>query len=267
MEVDSTWIFRFPKRLDCEPMLARELKLLPAVRPLLPVAVPVVEFVGTATADYPFAFAGYRKLAGAPAIRCSPEAIDLERLAPCLGRILSALHAFPAEEAIRLGVVRLDDFEDMRSIRDHAIETLEQLRANLQDPLWGRCRALLEREGLGSTPAPGRDALLHGDLSAEHVLIAPGSGDVVGLIDWADACLGDPAYDFKFLWVWLGDEFIDRILLHYSHHANPDFLARVRAYGICTALDEVAYGLAGGRDDNLRLGMAALERAVGGDGS
>jgi aminoglycoside phosphotransferase (APT) family kinase protein len=198
---------------------------------------------------------------------CSNQAIDLERQAPCLGRILSALHAFPVGEAIRLGVVRLDDFEDMHSIRDHATETLEQLRAKLQNSLWVRCRALLDREWLGSTPAPGRDVLLHGDLSAEHVLIAPAGGHVVGLIDWADACLGDPAYDFKFLWVWVGEELIDRILLHYSHPVDPAFLARVRAYGICTALDEVAYGLARGQHDNLRLGMAALERAIAGDGS
>ena len=177
----------------------------------------------------------------------------------------SALHAFPAEEAIRLGVVRLDDFEGIRSIRDHAIETLEQLRANLQDPLWGRCRPCSRAKGW-VTPAPGLSVIARRPERGTRADRA-GSGDVVGLIDWADACLGDPAYDFKFLWVWLGDEFIDRILLHYSHHANPDFFAESAATGICTALDEVAYGLAGGRDDNLRLGMAALERAVGGDGS
>src|SRR5690348_694214 len=62
VEVDGVWIFRFPKRPECEPMLRRELKLLPAIVARLPVAVPRYKHVGSATADYPCAFAGYRKL-------------------------------------------------------------------------------------------------------------------------------------------------------------------------------------------------------------
>ncbi len=34
---------------------------------------------------------------------------------------------------------------------------------------------------------------MHGDLQAEHVLIADGA--VAGVVDWGDAGLGDPLYD------------------------------------------------------------------------
>src|SRR3954468_11098331 len=57
IEVDAAWIVRFPKRAECEPMLRRELMLLPHVAPLVPIPVPVYELVGAPTPDFPFLFA------------------------------------------------------------------------------------------------------------------------------------------------------------------------------------------------------------------
>src|SRR5262249_6388130 len=75
VELDATWIFRFPKRGECERALLRELKLLPVVAPLLGIPVPVYQFFGAPTSDFPYSFAGYRKLAGTPAIECPPELV------------------------------------------------------------------------------------------------------------------------------------------------------------------------------------------------
>lgn len=118
----------------------------------------------------------------------------------------------------------------------------------------------------GDRPSPGPTRLLHGGLGAEHLLIDPRTGRVVGLIDRADACLGDPAYDLNFLWAWLGEDFVARVLGHYAGPVDPGFLSRVRFYGACTAVGEVVYGLATGREGNLRLGLVALERVFAGVG-
>ncbi len=260
VEIDSAWIFRFPKRAECQPMLLRELKLLPEVEPLVPVPVPRYQFVGNATTEYPWTFAGYRKLAGMPAIACPPGRIDLAELAAVLGRILSVLHRCDPEEFARLGVVRLDEFEDLASIRAGTLEELEPVRSELPHDLYERLREYLIYQDPNGAAEPSRSVLLHGDLGAEHLLIGD-DGRLVGLIDWADACLGDPAYDLKFLWVWQGEDFVRRVLDHYSGNVDPGFLGRVRFHGICTAVDEVAYGLSARRDENLRLGLAALGRA------
>ena len=156
VELDALWIFRFPKRPDSEPMLAREMRLLPAIGPLLPIAVPRYQFAGTATPAYPFAFAGYRKLTGTPAIACPLEGIDLEHLAQCLGRILSALHGVPAVEPTRLGVVLLDEFEDPASLRDRAFEMLVQVRTELRHPAFDRCATLIYRAKRLSRPGRAR---------------------------------------------------------------------------------------------------------------
>lgn len=261
VEVDAAWIFRFPKRAECAPMLVRELALLPHVAPLFTLPVPHYEFVGAPTPDFPFAFAGYRKLAGTPAIDRPPEMIVIDDLAACLGGILSTLHAFPSEAAGNLGVVRLEDYEGAASQRASTLEELEQIHEALPGVVLQRCRAFVGHGDSGTTPWPGPPRLLHGDLSAEHLLLDPRTGRVSGLIDWADACLGDPAYDLKFLWAWLGEEFVARVLGHYAGPVDPGFLGRVRFYGACTAVGEVAYGLTAGREANLRLGLAALDRA------
>lgn len=41
-----------------------------------------------------------------------------------------------------------------------------------------------------------RPAFTHGDLAIEHVLVAPASGAVTGIIHWSDAARTDPAVDF-----------------------------------------------------------------------
>jgi len=72
VEMNQEWIFRFPKTAESAPMLPRELRLLPIVAPVLPVAVPRYEWVSPPLSDFPFTFAGYRKLGGTPAIELPP---------------------------------------------------------------------------------------------------------------------------------------------------------------------------------------------------
>jgi serine/threonine protein kinase len=45
-----------------------------------------------------------------------------------------------------------------------------------------------------ATDEPPR-ALVHGDVAPQNLLVSP-SGELVGLIDWGDAALADPATDF-----------------------------------------------------------------------
>ena len=119
-------------------------------------------------------FAGYRKLAGTPAIDAAPGMIAIPELATCLGGLLSALHAFPSGAAECLGVVRLADYEDTASLRASTLEELESIRDSLTDAVFSRCRALVDRAGhaLGGSSGPPR--LLHGDLSASTSSSTPG---------------------------------------------------------------------------------------------
>ena len=58
----------------------------------------------------------------------------------------------------------------------------------------------LERvlEALGPPPVPAREVLLHADVTDDHVMLEERAGRwrVTGLIDFGDAMLGDPDYEF-----------------------------------------------------------------------
>ena len=263
VEVDSAWIFRFPKRAESAPMLLRELKLLPILDPLLSVEIPQYTQVGSLSVEYPFTFAGYRKLLGVPAMELPQRSVDLDDLATVLRRVLDTLQAIPWDVVEALGVVHLEELEDIATLRASTLEELEQADGVLTTEVVDRCRTFLDRAGSNLPPHPGPPYLLHGDLSAEHLILNPESGRVVAIIDWADACLGDPAYDLKFLWSWLGEGFVDRLLGASIESVDAGFRNRVRFYGVCTAVGEVAYGLSTGRSGNLRQGIAALDRMFG----
>jgi hypothetical protein len=62
--VNGEWVFRFPAVPDAQATLRRELALLPALRPTLPLATPAFEHIGRA--DGELRFVGYRIVPGAP---------------------------------------------------------------------------------------------------------------------------------------------------------------------------------------------------------
>ncbi|MHB8529468.1 MAG: phosphotransferase, partial [Caulobacteraceae bacterium] len=49
---------------------------------------------------------------------------------------------------------------------------------------------------------PPREVVTHGDLTDDHILLAPGGERLAGIIDFGDACLADPAHDFAFFFAW-----------------------------------------------------------------
>jgi Phosphotransferase enzyme family len=94
--------------------------------------------------------------------------------------------------------------------------------------------------------------------------LAPLSSDgqnIVGVIDWTDVEIGDPAFDFGYLWVWHGEPFVREVLRHYQGDIDPGFIDRACAYGVCSAVADCYYGIMAGIERNRRIGIAALERS------
>jgi aminoglycoside phosphotransferase (APT) family kinase protein len=263
LEINGEWVFRFPKRAECEAPLRAELALLPRLSPRVPVPVPQHRFVGTPGPLFPYLFAGYRKLPGTPAIQLGLGPGDALALAPVLGAVLSAVHSFPADEAARLGVYRGED--DPRSHAREVLAELEVVRGELPPESYERCWCYLEQSAAGQrSDAPPR--LLHGDFGAEHILLSPDGGRVEGVIDWTDASVGDPAFDFGYLWAWHGEPMVEAVLRHYTFEPGASFRDRVRRDGLCRAVEDLRYGVAGGGEEYRRMGLAVLERDFPGGG-
>ena len=176
-EVNGNLVFRFPRddaRRAKVEVEARVLAALPAAA-----RAPRIEWLS------PRGYSGHRLLRGTGGDVGRPPRTAWPGLARDLGDALDAVHATPPPE----GVPRK---------RLPAADAL-LARARRDAELVGADPALLTAPGAG----PGAvEVLCHGDLKPEHVLL---DGDrLAGIVDWADACVGDSVRDLAGLVLWLG---------------------------------------------------------------
>jgi aminoglycoside phosphotransferase (APT) family kinase protein len=86
---------------------------------------------------------------------------------------------------------------------------------------------------------------------------------VTGILDWTDAALVDPAYDFGLLQRDLGRPALDAALANYPAHQRGGIVERAEFYAQCSVLEDLAWGDAAGREPYVRKGLDALDRLFG----
>lgn len=191
VEVESAngpLVFRFPRRAIAGPLLEAEVRWLSTLAPALSVAIPVPTHVGAPADGYPYVWAGYPLLHGEDATRLAPDDPARHRLAVDLGRFLRALHEVPTPPDAPPDTIQR---ADTGAIRRRLLARLPRV-AGPDAPRFERvAEALIER---ADAHAPGVPRWQHGDCYALHQLVEA-DGTLVGVIDWGDVHVGDPAVD------------------------------------------------------------------------
>ena len=252
-------VFRFPKHVEAADNLDRTARLTAWLAPESPLALPVRHFSGQPTSAFPAPFSGEDRLAGTASPVAEPPTGAGARL---LGTFLKRLHAWPAAQAAALGLESDDDL----GLGEWSAEGLNDLSGAVKAGLVPEPEGALWLAVLlppARSPEPGR--VLHGDFAAEHVLL-DASGRPVGVIDWSDARLGDPAQDLAGLLHWGGAALLDAALEEYG---PLDAGARRRAhfYATCRALADLSFSRETGRAAYTDAGQRALRwlGALGGE--
>jgi aminoglycoside phosphotransferase (APT) family kinase protein len=218
------WVFRFPRRSSVASWIARESAVLALVRTALEpdFVVPKVELEGAGGPWFPYSFVGHRRVPGveadAPEASAHSSSMMLD-LADFLGR----LHAIDPHEA-RVAGLEIEP-DEMGAWLSEVLElepSLRRIDPRLESPL----RWLL---GPPAVPPPYRGAprVLHNDLCPDHLLVDPGSGRLVGVIDWTDTAMGDPVLDFVVFAPWRGWRFTQGVLAHYPIPLDEGALERL----------------------------------------
>jgi aminoglycoside phosphotransferase (APT) family kinase protein len=172
--LEEEWVVRIPRSALAAEELVKEVELLPVLAPALPVEIPRFEQVS----GQPL-FVVYRLIRGEPLRDEDPAGVRA---------FLAALHSLDPSS---LRVPRLDWLGIYRA---HAEEWRGVVVPLLDQDERGRAEALLrEIETLGEF----QPALVHCDLGPSHLLCR--EGRLAGVIDWADAKIGDPAVDYAWL--------------------------------------------------------------------
>ena len=168
-----------------------------------------------------------REAQGAPC-GTAPRGQRRVLLARQLAEFLARLHRFPIADAHAFGVPSTRIEVDLR-------ESLEQARPFLG----GDVQRWLEAEIGALEPPAVRRALVHRDIRLEHLFLNP-DGCLVGVIDFGDTTIDDPALDVAKITDELGDDFLPLLLEHYDRPGDDGFLLRAQAYRRLHALFEVA---------------------------
>lgn len=220
--VDGDLVVRF-RTADGDGLdVVREARLLETVAGIVAVPVPVPEFVDEAARCV-----AYRRLPGVPLLEMPERDQQAHRnaLLETLTEVLRALQETPVERFD----VEVDDEPPAAYLAE-----LSQYKIQISGP---------EVDAFLASAAPERAGELrfsHNDLGIEHVLVDPETFRITGIIDWTDAAVCDPAYDYGLLLRDLGP-----FGLPAGYEERAWFYAR------CSLLEDLHHG---------RHGQAAVAR-------
>ncbi|MEV4527409.1 phosphotransferase [Streptosporangium sp. NPDC049304] len=252
-QVNGELIVRFSKEPDPArraTLVAREARLLAAVAGFSPVPVPEPEFTVAERGCL-----AYRRLPGRPLLDLPlPKRLAHgPSVAATLGGLLAAAHTVPVDQLAEL--VEVDNPPPSEWL-DEAAEIHTAIAEEIPEAHHRAVKDFLDTP----PPADGCDPVFsHNDLGIEHVLVAPVTGAVTGVIDWSDAAIVDPAYDFGLLYRDLGPAALDAALGTYQTGDLTTLRERAVFYARCSVFEDLAYGLETGQDAYIDKSLTALE--------
>jgi aminoglycoside phosphotransferase (APT) family kinase protein len=270
-EVNGELIVRFSNEPDPARRAAlvdHEACLLTAVAEVAPVPVPEISFVAVAQGCL-----AYAKLRGVPLLDLPrhQRADHTMSIAATLGELLTALHAalpatLHANPVDAWSDLVDSDHQPLAEWRREAEETYLALAGQIP-VVRPRAHRHAHRRAvetfLAARPPHDeyRPVFSHNDLGIEHVLVDPVTWTVTGVIDWSDAAIVDPAYDFGLLYRDLGPAALNAAIHHYRADVNDVPALRERAvfYARCKVFEDLAFGLDNGRDTYVDKCLDAME--------
>jgi aminoglycoside phosphotransferase (APT) family kinase protein len=247
--VDGSLVVRFAQGDDARERVERESRLLALVAELVDVPVPRPAYVAPDLGGLV-----YERLPGVPLIQIAERERAAEPVGRELGLLLRSLHGVDPDRVLDLVEVDHDSFD---AWQQEAASLYHDFAADIPSA-FARAIAKFLRS---LPPERGSDLVFsHNDLGIEHVLVDPVSLRVTGIIDWSDAALTDPAYDFALLFRDLGPAALSAAVAAYGGDVRVE---RVRFYAACSLLEDLAYGITTGRDEYVTKSMAALAWVFG----
>ena len=258
--VAGEWAFKFPKRDDYARQLLVESRLLDALHPDCPIQIPRYEHVfETEAGDV---VGGYRLIEGRPALEHAADFRLPSGSAALLAAFISHVHGFDAERARELGATVWHP-EVCEAWRRHLLAELEEIVPALETELAHQARKAVADLDVVLPIESIQQTLCHGDLAADHILLDPETRHIAGVIDWSDAFVGDPAYDFGGILAWQGEVFADRVRALCTREYDRSLIVRARAYGLNWVVGTIRYGLATDRPRERQAGIECLRRLLG----
>ncbi|MBM7645929.1 aminoglycoside 2''-phosphotransferase [Scopulibacillus daqui] len=268
--INDTWIFRFPRNVQVQKRLELEKQLLDKIKdPLteINVEVPMYRLMYDSMGKLPVC-SFYKMIKGIPLKshliqRLSP--IKRHRMTDTLGEVLAIIHSFDIKQIDLKG---LEEEHTQAYWEDHFSDIKQKVFPLLAE--WEQVKVtqlfdtFLTKWHIADLPK----TLIHGDLSHHHIIYSEDKQRISGIIDFGDAKIGDPAYDFSGLYWDYGKDFLLHTLKRYRHcipmHVDIcDMYERIVSfYGKRPIFNDILYGIEKHLSSYLEKKLNKLRRSL-----
>jgi len=235
--VNAELVFRFPKRREVWEEIDRELAFLAEAADQLPLAVPRYVMRSPDSDAGPHGYAAYRYLPGTGLTLSGLSHEDRCRAAEKIAAFMGALHGCRLSAAVSANLEHGNE-------KASAIQALQDAEEFVVGELsTGQAVRLRERmTRYVDLPAnfAFRPVVLHADFSSDHILALEGRPS--GVIDFSDVSLGDPDYDFSYLFLDFGEAFTLEIAARYGHANIAQLRAKLQYFEVADFIDTIVHG-------------------------
>lgn len=250
-------IFRIARHPRAAEGHEREWRLLPLLSSRLPVRIPEPRWrIPRDTPGFPLGAIGYEKL---PGVALTPDPMRERSLAEQVAAVIRRLHDVPLEEVSAAGLPGPDDWHAAHE--DVLARAVPALKGFLSPDELAAVEAWAERFLSDGALGSFEPTLVHGDLWYGNLLRDPSGGEIVGLVDWENAAVGDPAQDLATQFH-LGQAFGNRVVDECAAGRLPEGLRhRVRRLWEFREFTGIALSLDADDPEELRESVEKLRRS------
>lgn len=265
--LDRQYVVKIPRYPEAARWTEKEIEITRRLRGMLPVEIPA--YVSTLYQGELVA-AAYGFMDGS-LFTTQPVDEGIEKVDPDefikgssgdgiakqLGRILSSIHEVRSDHVSDiLGKYVADDWS--AKIAKWISQCRKVCEVVFSGTQRGKCGQLLDSIWQEYSDFEFSQKFIHGDFGGWNMLFDPDKAEIVGLLDWADSRIGDPAKDFTELAYDFGREFAGRVLDHYGRDQDPHMLDRAELYLRLNGFQDLEYGLKNKSAFFMERGKAAI---------
>lgn len=214
LEVNAKWIFRFVRDIS-NTQLAVEQVFLPLFQKGSPLLIPEIRYSGTN-------YIAYKKIEGVKFSEIIFQNLgqrERKTTAEALGNFLSCLHAITFEHQY----IRAAPFGG----KDFWQELWPAVSPRLRGHTREKAEDYFQRTISKVASATYQNVIAHSDFGTNNVLIDAAQSKIVGVIDFGDLSISDPAADFATFYRRFGKQFVEDMVEHYQLPLGDDFWTRV----------------------------------------
>jgi len=246
-EVNSEWMFRFPRSLTSQQVFENEILFLSMFSSMSPLQVPDYQYRGDG-------FAGYLKVPGKPVsfemFQTFSESAR-KKIAKQIGSLLSILHNFPVKDATSISITRGWEGNHHKNGATFLEKVTPLLSPSVRKKTI-RCMESLLAEKFDSK-------VIHGDFYIPDHVFYDENEQQVGVIDFADVTIYDPAHDFQSVVEIGGEAFFETVMKYYKTEYDAALLKRSRMRLLARPLFVAGYVFANGYDKEIASSLARIE--------